>query len=208
MCSFPYHPEPTPSCIPFHSQILYNLCWSNGVQEKKAFNHLQSIPHVFLINFPRIWDLSTVSRTTSIRIQTFLSSQIPHITNAHHQQPKPTTIPPTLADLPTKPKPRHENIYNLPNILTFSRLIATPVIGYLIVHNQHLYAFTLFLYAGFSDLLDGWIARKWNLQTVVRTAPPHTLSKSPPHSTSPYPPLHPVELQENPLTPRPRSAQS
>lgn len=61
----------------------------------------------------------------------------------------------------------HENIYTIPNILTFSRLIATPAIGYLIIHNQHLYAFSLFVYAGFSDLLDGWIARRWNLQTVV-----------------------------------------
>ncbi|KAF2004422.1 hypothetical protein P154DRAFT_531406 [Amniculicola lignicola CBS 123094] len=61
----------------------------------------------------------------------------------------------------------HENIYNIPNILTFSRLIATPVIGYLIINDHPLYAFSLFAYAGFSDLLDGWIARKWNLQTVV-----------------------------------------
>ncbi|EFQ95618.1 hypothetical protein PTT_05783 [Pyrenophora teres f. teres 0-1] len=64
-------------------------------------------------------------------------------------------------------KPRHEQIYNLPNILTFSRIIATPVVGYLIVHNHHLYAFSLFAYAAFSDLLDGWIARRWNLQTVI-----------------------------------------
>ncbi|KAL1793561.1 hypothetical protein ACET3X_008543 [Alternaria dauci] len=64
-------------------------------------------------------------------------------------------------------KPRHEQIWNIPNILTFSRLIATPVVGYLIIHNHHLYAFTLFTYAAFSDLLDGWIARRWNLQTVI-----------------------------------------
>lgn len=62
---------------------------------------------------------------------------------------------------------RHEKVWNVPNILTFSRLIATPAIGYLIIHDHHLYAFSLFLYAGFSDLLDGWIARKWKLQTVV-----------------------------------------
>ncbi|KAF2651373.1 hypothetical protein K491DRAFT_696498 [Lophiostoma macrostomum CBS 122681] len=69
---------------------------------------------------------------------------------------------------PTSPKkPRHENIYNIPNILTFSRLLATPAIGYLIITHQPLHAFNLFLYAGFSDLLDGWIARKWHLQTVV-----------------------------------------
>ncbi|KAF2866624.1 hypothetical protein BDV95DRAFT_611676 [Massariosphaeria phaeospora] len=81
------------------------------------------------------------------------------------------TTPSTTSALTPKPKlplvARYENIYNLPNILTFSRLLATPLIGYLIIHDQHLYAFALFAYAGFSDLLDGWIARKWHLQTVV-----------------------------------------
>ncbi|KAL9040410.1 MAG: hypothetical protein Q9180_001925 [Flavoplaca navasiana] len=65
--------------------------------------------------------------------------------------------------------PAHENIYTIPNILTFSRLIAAPVIGYLILHEQHLAALGLFIYAGATDLIDGWIARKWNLQTVVGT---------------------------------------
>ncbi|KAL1608689.1 hypothetical protein SLS59_001879 [Nothophoma quercina] len=67
-------------------------------------------------------------------------------------------------DTPTQ---RREQIYNIPNFLTLTRLIATPAVGYLIVHNQHLAAFSLFTYAAFSDLLDGWIARKWKLQTVV-----------------------------------------
>ncbi|PQE16514.1 cdp-diacylglycerol-glycerol-3-phosphate 3-phosphatidyltransferase protein [Rutstroemia sp. NJR-2017a BBW] len=63
----------------------------------------------------------------------------------------------------------HENIYTIPNILTFSRLIAAPVVGYLVLHDQHAWATALFAYAGITDLVDGWIARKWNLQTVVGT---------------------------------------
>ncbi|KAI8958078.1 hypothetical protein F5Y11DRAFT_337375 [Daldinia sp. FL1419] len=63
--------------------------------------------------------------------------------------------------------PQHENIYTVPNLLTFSRLVAAPFIGYAIVHDAHTLALGLFAYAGFSDLLDGWIARKWKLQTVV-----------------------------------------
>jgi phosphatidylglycerophosphate synthase len=55
----------------------------------------------------------------------------------------------------------------VPNLLTFSRLIAAPFIGYAILHDAHTWALGLFVYAGVSDLLDGWIARKWNLQTVV-----------------------------------------
>ncbi|KAK3061333.1 hypothetical protein LTS18_006490, partial [Coniosporium uncinatum] len=59
------------------------------------------------------------------------------------------------------------NIYNLPKIFTFSRLLAAPMVGYLILHNHHLYAVSLFLYAGLTDLLDGYLARRYSLQTVV-----------------------------------------
>lgn len=62
-----------------------------------------------------------------------------------------------------------ENIYTVPNILTFSRLLSAPVIGYLIIHEQHLPALVLFVYAGITDLVDGWIARRWKLQTIVGT---------------------------------------
>lgn len=64
---------------------------------------------------------------------------------------------------------KHENIYTVPNLLTFSRLVAAPVVGYLVLHDQHAWAFGLFAYAGVTDLVDGWIARRWKLQTVVGT---------------------------------------
>jgi cardiolipin synthase len=35
--------------------------------------------------------------------------------------------------------------------------------------DSHAWAVGLFAYAGVTDLLDGWIARKWNRQTVVGT---------------------------------------
>ncbi|KAL2106488.1 hypothetical protein VUR80DRAFT_6667 [Thermomyces stellatus] len=63
----------------------------------------------------------------------------------------------------------HEDIYNLPNILTFSRIAAAPFIGYFVFHDQYAWALGLFAYAGISDLLDGYIARRWNKRTVVGT---------------------------------------
>ena len=60
-----------------------------------------------------------------------------------------------------------ENIYNLPNFLTVSRLIAAPVTSYLLLHDHYKWALALFAYAGITDLVDGWLARKWNLQTVA-----------------------------------------
>ncbi|CAG8971338.1 hypothetical protein HYALB_00005956 [Hymenoscyphus albidus] len=88
--------------------------------------------------------------------------------NGHSPEPSP----------PKKKKPLlkalkaltpHENIYTVPNILTATRLIAAPVVGYLVLHDQHAWAVGLFAYAGITDLVDGWIARKCNLQTVVGT---------------------------------------
>ncbi|KAK0711150.1 CDP-alcohol phosphatidyltransferase-domain-containing protein [Lasiosphaeris hirsuta] len=63
----------------------------------------------------------------------------------------------------------HENIYTLPNWLTASRLVAAPFVGYCILNDHHTWALGLFAYAGITDLLDGWIARRWELQTVVGT---------------------------------------
>ncbi|OAT12371.1 CDP-diacylglycerol-glycerol-3-phosphate 3-phosphatidyltransferase, variant [Blastomyces gilchristii SLH14081] len=67
------------------------------------------------------------------------------------------------------PLPVHENIYTIPNILTFSRLAAAPVIGYCILHWYDIAALSLFAYASVTDLVDGYIARKFNQQTVVGT---------------------------------------
>lgn len=73
------------------------------------------------------------------------------------------------AKLPTLPKNIHEDIRTLPNLLTLSRLVAAPFVGYFILHDQHAWALGLFAYAGVTDLLDGWIARRWKQQTVVGT---------------------------------------
>ncbi|KAL7271965.1 hypothetical protein RUND412_005256 [Rhizina undulata] len=61
----------------------------------------------------------------------------------------------------------YENIWNVPNFLTFSRLLSSPIIGYLVLHDQYAAALGLFAVAGVTDMVDGYIARRWKLQTVV-----------------------------------------
>ena len=61
----------------------------------------------------------------------------------------------------------HENIYNIPNLLTFSRLLSSPLLGWLILHDHYPPALALLVFSGITDLLDGYIARKYKLQTVV-----------------------------------------
>lgn len=65
------------------------------------------------------------------------------------------------------PKDIHENIYTIPNALTLTRLLSAPIIGYLIVHGQVTLALSLFAYSCVTDFLDGFIARRWKLQSVV-----------------------------------------
>lgn len=43
------------------------------------------------------------------------------------------------------------------------------MIGYCILHSYDILALSLFAYASVTDLLDGYIARKFNQQTVVGT---------------------------------------
>lgn len=81
----------------------------------------------------------------------------------------PPTSPPSASSASSTQDVIHEDIYTIPNALTMTRLIAAPAIGYLVLHDQHAWAAGLFAYAGITDLLDGWIARRWNRKTVVGT---------------------------------------
>ncbi|KXN72794.1 hypothetical protein CONCODRAFT_77638 [Conidiobolus coronatus NRRL 28638] len=63
--------------------------------------------------------------------------------------------------------PLKENLYTIPNALTFARLLSTPILGYWIINNQLTNALALFIVSGITDLLDGYIARKYNMQSYV-----------------------------------------
>ncbi len=61
---------------------------------------------------------------------------------------------------------------NIPNILTTIRLFLIPVfilVFFLPIQNNIILAVFIFLMAGLTDILDGYIARKYNLITVYGT---------------------------------------
>ncbi|KAK2792124.1 hypothetical protein FQN51_001919 [Onygenales sp. PD_10] len=101
--------------------------------------------------------------------QRFLSTNSPGKGNDDKGQNKNEPASKTARLLSRLPLPVHENIYTIPNILTFSRLAAAPVIGYCILNGYDTAALSLFAYASITDLVDGYIARKFNQQTVVGT---------------------------------------
>ena len=55
---------------------------------------------------------------------------------------------------------------NLPNILTLVRIAMVPVVILFFILDEPFWALGIFLLAGFTDVLDGWIARKYNLITA------------------------------------------
>jgi cardiolipin synthase (CMP-forming) len=102
-------------------------------------------------------------------LQTRLFSKGAQSLQAKDEVPRESPAPiPTI--LPKRLLPQvHENIYTLPNALTFSRLLAAPLVGYFILTHSPLPALGLFAYAGITDLVDGYLARRFNSQTVVGT---------------------------------------
>ncbi len=46
-----------------------------------------------------------------------------------------------------------ENIATIPNILSFGRILTSPVLGYLVMSNSYPAAFGLFTVAGLSDVV-------------------------------------------------------
>jgi cardiolipin synthase len=48
----------------------------------------------------------------------------------------------------------------LPNIISFARLCAVPLAIWLVLHDRYTGAFALFVTAGISDAIDGWLARR------------------------------------------------
>lgn len=57
----------------------------------------------------------------------------------------------------------------LPNLITLGRLLAVPLMIYLLLEQAYLFAFWLFLAAGASDALDGLVAKQFGLETEIGT---------------------------------------
>ena len=56
---------------------------------------------------------------------------------------------------------------NLPNAITIARILAVPLMIWLIVSGDYLAAFWVFVLAGISDGVDGFIAKRFGLQTEL-----------------------------------------
>jgi len=58
---------------------------------------------------------------------------------------------------------------SLPNIITLVRLLAVPLVVWLILQDRSVVAFWVFIGAGLSDAIDGFLARQLDLRTTLGT---------------------------------------
>lgn len=56
---------------------------------------------------------------------------------------------------------------HLPNVFTFLRLLITPLTYLFIIDGLFGYAFLCFLFAGLSDGIDGYLARRWDVVSKI-----------------------------------------
>jgi len=65
-----------------------------------------------------------------------------------------------MPDGTNTPQEQGSATFTMANLVTFLRLCAVPVAVWLVLRGQFIAAFWLFIAAGLSDALDGWLARR------------------------------------------------
>jgi cardiolipin synthase len=58
-------------------------------------------------------------------------------------------------------------VINLPNFLSFGRLLSVPLVVFLVLDGRLTLAFWLFIAAGVTDALDGFLAKRLNARTTL-----------------------------------------
>ncbi|XP_075495636.1 cardiolipin synthase (CMP-forming)-like [Primulina tabacum] len=60
-----------------------------------------------------------------------------------------------------------DSYFNLPNYISFARLLSGPLLGWMIANDMYSYAFIGLAVSGATDWLDGYMARKMGINSVV-----------------------------------------
>ncbi len=71
--------------------------------------------------------------------------------------------PPTRYDA----QGRKGAVVNLPNLITLGRILLVPVVVWAIASNEMQAAFVLFLLAGVSDAVDGFLAKRFHMKSEL-----------------------------------------
>jgi cardiolipin synthase len=64
----------------------------------------------------------------------------------------------------------YSKVWNLPNMLTYGRIVAVPIVAALLLwggDNARWTALAIYILAAITDFLDGYLARKWQQQSSL-----------------------------------------
>src|ERR1700712_1916 len=61
---------------------------------------------------------------------------------------------------------------SIPNIITLGRILLVPIIVWAIASSEMEIAFAIFIIAGVSDAVDGFLAKRFNMARELAAAPP------------------------------------
>lgn len=76
----------------------------------------------------------------------------------------------TMTGLETQKAAGYSKVWNLPNILTYGRIVAVPVVAGLLLwggSTARWIALGIYIVAAITDFLDGYLARKWQQQSSL-----------------------------------------
>ena len=79
------------------------------------------------------------------------------------QVPSPREAKPAVA----KPVVSEQPSFNIPNCITLGRVLTVPFVFWLLLSGRYQTAFFIFVLAGLSDAVDGWLAKRYNWQTEL-----------------------------------------
>ena len=144
------------------SNISY-LCNENRNIHNNNNNIFNSISsNTFITNLQNEEDKITYHTRFNYRNNILINKRYQHVRKYSHDHNNDT--------INDKKKDNNNNIkqtiWTIPNILTLSRISCTPLLCAFIYNGQYNYAFIGLGIAGFSDWLDGFLARHLNQQTV------------------------------------------
>src|ERR671936_798285 len=73
----------------------------------------------------------------------------------------------TLAGRSIRPRSPRALGLNIPNLITLGRILSVPVMVWAISSGEMLFAFALFVLAGLSDAVDGYLAKRLNMASEL-----------------------------------------
>lgn len=109
----------------------------------------------------------SIKRHFSVSLQRSLRQERVDQQSSLPKKTPPSQLSPSSLSMTSDPPVQNsEKLFNLPNILTASRILSVPFLGHLILTERLPVALALLFVAGCTDLLDGHLARRWQAYTI------------------------------------------